>query len=172
LAECPPDRIWLHDLRAMLEWYEQNLCGVELKDPRDHIVRFSIERFPHAIKLLQKNSTREVNNPGKQALAIKAGNKTNVDFGGYDTERAQTFPWVIPIIQRPTKILELRAQPLVGPEKAGDTLYVKEFHPTGRKYKFKVLVCRRVGAALLVPVTCHPRDSDHYPPHYRQVWPL
>jgi hypothetical protein len=171
LAERPPDRIWHHDLRAMLEWYEQNLCNVKLVDPRGHTVRFSIERFPHSIKLLRKNSTLEVNNPKKQALAIRAGAKTNADFGGYDTERVQTFPWVIPIIQRPTKIFELRAQPLIGPDKAGDTLYVKEFDPTGRKYKFKVLVCRRVGATLLVPVTCHPRDSDHYPAHYNQVWP-
>jgi len=155
----------------MLEWYEVNLCAVELKDPRGHIVRFSVERFPHAIKLLQKNSTKEVNSPKKQALAIKAGTKTNADFGGYDTERAQTLSWAIPIIQRPTKILELRAQPLIGVPKAGDTLYVKEFSPTGRKYKFKVLVCRRVGATLLVPVTCHPRDSDHYPQQYKQVWP-
>jgi hypothetical protein len=171
IVEAPPRRIWLHELCELLEWYERNLCAAELRDPRGHVVKFGIERFPHLIKLYRKGSQELVPRPTKQALAIKAKTKGNNDFGGYDTERAQTLPWVVPVILRPTRILELMSQPLTGEEKSGDTLYVKEFHPTGRKYRFKILVCRRVGKELLVPVTCHPRDHGRYPKHYRQVWP-
>jgi hypothetical protein len=171
LIEEAPNRIWLHELSEILNWYEQNLCAHKLTDPRGHSVGFSLERFPHLIKLLNKNSTREVEKPQKQALAIRDGRKNNRDFGGYDAERVQTLSWISAMILRPTRILELTAQPLVGQEKPGDTLYVKEFRNTGRKYRYKILVCRRVGAKLLVPVTCHPREHDRYPKQYRQVYP-
>lgn len=171
VPECPPDRIWLYQLCDLLAWYEQNLCAVQLEDPRHQFVKFGIERFPHSIHLLKRNSRKEIDQPQKQALAIKNGTKTNADFGGYDAERAQTLPWIVPAILRPTRILKLIGQQLVGEEKAGDTIYVKEFHPTGRKYRFKVMVCRTVGAKLLVPVTSHPRDHDRYGKHYQQIWP-
>lgn len=169
--EVAPDRIWLHQLCDLLAWYETNLCSKTLVDPRGCRVSFSIERFAHSIKLLNKSSRREVDNPKKQAQAIKEGRKTNADFGGYSTERAQTLTWIEPTILRPSRILELTAQPLIGPQKPGDTLYVKEFSNTQRRYRFKVLVCRRVGTVLLVPITCHPRDHGRYPNHYKQVYP-
>jgi hypothetical protein len=167
--ERPPQRIWLHELRDILAWYEQNLCAVELRDPRGHIVRFSLERFPHFIKLEPK-AGKALRKAQKHVSEIKDGSKCNADFGGYSEERVQTLPWIIPIIARPTKILELAAQPLIGDKKAGDTLYVKEFQRAGPQYRFKVLVCRRVGKTLLVPITCHPRDHDRFT-NYRQVWP-
>lgn len=173
VAEIAPNRIWLHELCDLLAWYEANLCSVGARDPRDYFVKFTPERFPHLIKLRRKGSNKEVKTPQKQVIAIRNGLKTNIDFGGYDCERAQTFPWILPAILRPTKILELTAQPLIGEEKAGDVLYVKEFENTQRRYRFKILVCRTVGTKLLVPVTCHPRDHARYPPtHYKQVWPL
>jgi hypothetical protein len=173
VIETAPERIWLHQLRDMLEWYERNICAVEMRDPRGHVVRFSPERFPHLIKLLQKDSTREVNNPGKQVNAIRSGAKENRDFGGYEAERFQTLTWTAAIIARPTRILELMAPPLVGKPKAGDTIYVKEFRgDTHGKYRFKILICKRVGPVLLVPVTCHPQPHDNYSPKvYRQVYP-
>ena len=168
--EAAPNRIWLHELHELLAWYETNLCDVDLIDPRGHKVSFSLEHFPHLIKLLQKGSDREVNKPRKQAQAIKARTKGNVDFGGYETERAQTLPCIAAIILRPTKIMELITQPLAA-QKAGETLYVKEFTNMNRRYKFKVMVCRRVGKTLLVPVTSHPRDHDRFGQNYQQVWP-
>lgn len=172
MAENAPNRIWLHELSELLTWYEENLCAVGARDPRDHFVKFSPERFPHLIKLRRKGSTKEVKNPLKQVNAIRDKKKGNADFGGYECERAQTFPWILPAIQRPTKILELVAQSLIGDEKAGDVLYVKEFDNTQRRYRFKIVVCRKVGPKLLVPVTCHPRDHARYPPtQYRQIWP-
>lgn len=172
MAEYPPGRLWLHELREMLAWFENNLCENAIRDPRDHFVKFSPERFPHLIKLSKKNSDKLVRQPQKLVQAIRSGKKTNADFGGYDEERSQTLTWITPTILRPTKILELIAQPLVGDPKAGDTLYVKEFERGGEKYKFKVLVCKRVGTRLLIPVTFHPRDHDRYSPAiYKQVWP-
>jgi hypothetical protein len=172
VAEIAPNRIWLHELSELLAWYEDNLCAVGARDPRDYFVKFTPERFPHLIKLRRKGSNKEVNHPLRQVTAIRNGQKGNADFGGYECERAQTFPWILPAIMRPTKILQLIAQPLIGGEKSGDMLYVKEFDNTQRAYRFKIVVCRSVGARLLVPVTCHPRDHARYPPtQYRQIWP-
>ena len=172
VVESAPERLWLHDLREILAWYEQNICAVEFRDPRGHQVKFSSDRFPHLIKLLQRGSDLEVVNPQKHVLAIKTGAKAYQDYGGYDEERVQTLSWTPAIILRPTRILELVAQPLVGPKKAGDTVYIKQFANTRCRYKFKILVCRRVGATLLVPVTCHPHEHDHYSTkQYKQVWP-
>lgn len=70
------------------------------------------------------------------------------------------------MIERPTKILKVSGLF----EKAGDTLYVKEFDKPG--CRFKVLVCRTVGRNLLVPVTCHPRDHDRYGKDHKVVWPV
>lgn len=171
MPDRPPTRIWLHELSELLAWYEENLCAHQIRDPRNHFVKFSIERFPHLIKLLRKNG-KEVNEPQKQVKAIKEGRKVNADFGGYDEHRAQTLPWIRPTIETPTKIMELGAQPLIGDPKAGDTLYIKEFDLRGYHARFRVLVCKRVGQYLLVPVTCHPRDHGRYSPDlYRQVWP-
>ena len=141
MAELAPDRIWLHQLADLLKWYEDNFCAVGVQDPLDNFVKFTPERFPHLIKLRKKGSEKEVDNPQKQVIAIRSGLKNNGDFGGYDTERAQTFPWLKCAIERPTKILELTAQPLIGREKSGDVLYVKEFHkdfivPRPQKRKF------------------------------------
>lgn len=164
-AEVPPAKIWLHDLREMLAWYEQNLCKANFRDPRGHKVAFSPEHFPHLIKLCQKGSGREVNKPQKVVTQIRDGAKRNCDFGGYHPERFHSLSWMVAIIERPTKILE--STTLF--DKSGDTLYVKEFEKSG--YRFKVLVCRRVGKTLLVPVTCHPRDHDRYGKDYKIVWP-
>ena len=172
VIEVAPARIWLHDLREMLAWYEKNLCEPEFLDPRGHRVQVTPERFPHCIQLLQKNSTFEVNNPQKHVLAIKEGTASNEDFGGYDTERAQTLGWIPYVIQRPSRILELITQPLIGKKKAGDTLYIKRFCNTKSSPRYKRLVCRRVGPQLLLIITCHPDDHDNYSPKlYRQVYP-
>ena len=172
MAEDAPNRIWLHQLIDLLAWYEANLGAVGARDPQGNFVMFSPDRFPHLIKLKRKGSKKGVNRPQKQVIAIRNGTKTNADFGGYECERAQTFPWIIPAIERPTKILELIAQPLIGEEKVGDILYVKEFNNTQRGYRFKIVVCRKAGRNRLVPVTCHPRDHDRYSPAvYRQIWP-
>jgi hypothetical protein len=165
-AEAPPNRIWLHELAEMLAWYEKTLCEAELRDPRGHRVKFAPERFPHLIKLLKKGSKNEVENPQRVVNEIRSGLKKNADFGGYHAERFQGLSWMSAIIQRPTRILEVST--LL--KKPGDTLYLKEFDRKG--YAYKLLICRRAGKELLVPVTCHPREHDRFGKDHKTVWPL
>jgi hypothetical protein len=165
--ERPPQKLWMHELYDMLCWYENNLCAAQLVDPRGAQHMFSPERFPHMIKLLKFNSEKEVDNPQQVVMAIRNREKRNSDFGGYDTERAQTLPWIIPTILRPTAILEVVERTLW--EKPGDTLYLKEFEKKG--YRHKVLVCRTVGQLRYVPVTCHPRSDGRIGKAYRVIWP-
>jgi len=40
--------------RTFFLWYEQNLCNVDLRDPRGFRVRFQAEHFIHQIKLTTK----------------------------------------------------------------------------------------------------------------------
>lgn len=170
MPDYPPNRLWLHQLVDLLAWFEANLCNVQVKDPRDHVVKFTPERFPHIIKLCKKGSNKPVDEPQKQVSEIRQGKKTNADFGGYDAHRAQTMTWIKPTIESPTKILELVSQPLVGPKKAGDTVYIKEFVRNAKTYR-RLFVCKRVGSTLLIPVTCHPRDHARFSANYKQVWP-
>jgi hypothetical protein len=163
----PPAKLWKPDLQDILEWYEQHLCGMDLFDPRGIRVRFAPERFPHLIKLLDASSGQEVRKPQKEVEAIRQGLKRNADFGGYDVERAKTLPWIPLVVAEPSSILEV-AEPSLW-AKPGDTLLVKEFEKHG--YRKKVLVCRRVGSGLLVPITSHPLDKDRFGKSYKIVWP-
>jgi hypothetical protein len=163
---APPGRLWHQELCDLLGWYEENLCHADLIDPRGHRVIFSLERFPHCIKLLKNGSLDEVSKPQKVAIAIREGRAKNADFGGFDHERAETLTWIPEIIRSPTKILEVVERTIW--EKPGDTLYVKRFNKRG--YPYKVLVCRKVGNQLLAPVTSHPRDHDRYSKAYAVVW--
>lgn len=171
-AELAPNRIWHHQLCDILNWYEINLCAPVLKDPLGRIVRFSPERLPHLIKLLRRGSDDPVTRPLKQVNAIRSGAKDNSHFGGYHEDRVHTLPWAIPTILRPTKIYELVEQPLIGPEKVGDTIYLKEFSNTQRRYRYRVLVCMTVGQSLLAPISFHPRERDNYSNQYKQIWPI
>lgn len=166
-APRPPRKLWKPELRDILEWYEENLCKADLVDPRGMRVRFAAERFPHLVKLLDPISKREVRRPQNVVEAIRSGVKGNADFGGYDTERAKTLPWIPLLVTEPSQILEV-IEPTLW-EKPGDTLIVKEFDKEG--YRRKVLVCRKVGSGLLVPITSHPSDKKGFGKSYRQVWP-
>jgi hypothetical protein len=167
-AEAPPSKLWKYELADLLQWYEENLCHPELRDPRGFRIHFGPERFPHLIKLLKKGSSKEVEKPDKQTKAIRSKLKVYADYGGYDTERAQTLPWIIPMILRPTMILEVIEKTLW--EKPGDTVYVKEFAKGG--YTHKLLICRTVGPMRLAVVTCHPRSDFRVGKAYKVVWPV
>jgi hypothetical protein len=162
----PPNRLWKHQLPEMLAWYKENLCDVDLRDPRDNRLIFSLERFPHMIKLLRRGSDLEVERPQKVIRAIMEGTKSNGDFGGYDEERAQTLTWIPLIISEPSMILEVVEKTLW--EKPGDTIYVKEFDKRG--YRHKILVCRTVGTSRLAPITSHPRTDGKFSTAYKIVW--
>jgi hypothetical protein len=163
----PPHKLWKPQLKDILAWYEENLCELELFDPRGKMVKFSPERFPHLIKLMDAESGQEVRRPQNVIEAIRSGEKCNDDFGGFDDERAKTLPWIPIVVKEPSQILEV-VEPTLW-EKPGDTLIVKEFEKQG--YRNKVLVCRRVGSGLLVPITSHPSDKKGFGKSYKKVWP-
>jgi hypothetical protein len=173
VIEAAPARIWLHDLREMLKWYEDNLCGAEFTDPREDQVKFPIERFLHFIKLRQKGSLREITKDAQKHIeAIRSGTKTLADYHDYELYRVQTFPQLSATVLRPTKILELIAQPLLGPKRKGDTLYVKQFANVSLNCRFKILVCRRVGPRLLNAIASHTHSFGEYPAReYKQIYP-
>jgi hypothetical protein len=164
--ECPPVRLPRCSLSELLDWYIKNLCDAEILDPRGYRVLFTPERFPHLIKLVKK-SGKPVSKPAKVVKQILNGELCEADFGGFDQERAFGLTWIRPIIERPTKIIAASGELF---DKAGDTLLVKQFKKGG--FKFKILVCRKQGPKLLVPVTCHPRDHDRFPKGHRHIWPL
>ncbi len=166
-AARPPQKLWKPQIADILAWYEENLCGVELYDPRGKRVRFSPERFPHFIKLLDSTTGFDVKRPQKEVEAIREGRKGNADYGGYDTERARTLPWIPSTVQEPSQIFEVSEPDLWG--KVGDTLIVKEFDKPG--YRRKILVCRSINEHLLVPITSHPSDKKNLGKAYKQVWP-
>ncbi len=171
MVEAAPARIWLHELRDMLAWYEQHLCAPVFTDFRGHRVQFRSESFPHLIKLLQKGSNREVNNPKKHIELIRSGRTTYADYGGYQPYRVQRFTALPIIIANPCKVLELVAKPIIG-KRTGDTLYIKEFSNVPRACRFEILVCRRVAADRLEVVTCHPQDHGNYSHfQYTQIYP-
>lgn len=166
-ASRPPQKLWKPQIEDILAWYEENLCGVVLYDPRGKRIKFSPERFPHFIKLLDRATGLDVRRPQEEVDAIRAGRKGNADYGGFDVERARTLPWIPSTIQAPSQILEVAEPSLWG--KPGDTLIVKEFDKTG--YRRKVLVCRTISEHLLVPITSHPSDKKSFGKTYKQVWP-
>jgi hypothetical protein len=166
-ASRPPQQLWKTQIEDILAWYEENLCGVELYDPRGKRIKFSPERFPHFIKLLDPVTRKDVSRPQKEVEAIRLGKKGNADYGGYDGERARTLPWIPSIVQEPSQILEVAEPSFWG--KPGDTLIVKEFVKWG--YRRKILVCRTINENLLVPITSHPSDKKSLGKAYKVVWP-
>lgn len=160
--EKPVPKLQIYDLLDLLEWWESNLCGQQFIDPRGWEIRFSVERFPHFIKLL-KESGRDVDRPQNEIEDIKKKIKSNGDYGGYQQERAATLSWLPQMIKRPTFIVEN-----AGLFRGGDTLYIKEFDKQG--YKYKVLVCRTIKEGLLVPVTSHPKEKAKFAKD-KILWP-
>jgi hypothetical protein len=149
----PPARVAHTDLRDLLEIYD-GLCGEELRDPRNHRVRLTPERFPHMINLKELDGKRDVRNPQKEVELIRSGKKTNDHFGGFENERAETLTWIRATIRFPTIIVVRSVVPGIHP---GTELYYKEFDQFGGK--LALLVCRRVGPELLVPVTWFPKNK-------------
>jgi hypothetical protein len=116
-------------------------------------VLFTPERFAHLISL-KKPGGGDVTEGQKEANKIRARQKTNADYGGFEQERAQTLTWIENIIAQPT-IIQVRS--LLPRTHPGTDLYYKEFDRVS--YKHPCMVCRRVGPQLLVPVAYFPRDK-------------
>lgn len=151
----------LDSLQEVFEWYEQNVCNVELRDPRGYRVRFKPEHFIHQIKLTNKYGVEPRNRP-LAIQEIKAGKVRFVE-GRYSAQRAREIPWAVELAARPDCIC-LNWQCLG----SGDENYVRNFGSADLP-QWRVLVCKVIGQtrhfSTLFP--CDVRDK-----HLEgKIWP-
>jgi hypothetical protein len=127
----------LDSIQEVLQWYENNLCNVELRDPRDHRVRFKVEHFIHHIKLTNKYGKE----PKNRRLAIEEIKSGKIHFveGRFSKQRASEIPWAVELATRPDCICQ-NWQALG----SGDENYVRNFG-TEEYPQWRVLVCKVIG---------------------------
>ena len=127
----------LDNIQAVLQWYEQNLCDVDLRDPRGYRVRFKSEHFIHHIKLKNKYGEE----PKNRKLAIEEIKSGKIRFvpGRYSPQRASEIPWAVELATNPDCIC-----PNWQALGTGDENYVRNF---GNETvpQWRVLVCKVVG---------------------------
>ncbi|HEY2546148.1 MAG TPA: hypothetical protein VGI46_08795 [Candidatus Acidoferrum sp.] len=132
LKLLPLDRI-----QDVLRWYEQNLCNVDLRDPRDFRVRFKPEHFIHQIKLMNKYGKE----PRNRTLMIEEIRSGKIRFvpGRYSPQRAAEIPWAGELATKPDCICP--NWQILG---SGDENYVRNFG-TESLPQWRVLVCKVIG---------------------------
>ncbi|HEY1263658.1 MAG TPA: hypothetical protein VGF06_09050, partial [Terriglobales bacterium] len=124
----------LENIQATLQWYEDNLCNVVLRDPRGFRVRFKCEHFIHQIKLLNKFGKE----PKNRTLAIEAIRSGQIQFveGRYSVQRASEIPWAVELATNPHFIC-----PNWQALGTGDENYVRNFGSDDAP-QWRVLVCK------------------------------
>ena len=127
----------LDNIQNVLQWYEQNLCNVDLRDPRGFRVRFQAEHFIHQIKLTTKYGKEPKNRP--QTLEDIRSGKINFVDGRYSPQRASEIPWAVELATEPDCIV-----PNWQALGTGDENYVRNFG-TADFPQWRVLVCKVVG---------------------------
>jgi hypothetical protein len=127
----------LDNLQNVLQWYEQNLCNVDLRDPRGFRVRFKPEHFIHQIKLTNKYG-KEPKNRKLAIEEIRAGKVAFVERR-YSRQRASEIPWAVELATSPECIC--RNWQILG---SGDENYVRNFG-TEIAPQWRVLVCKVIG---------------------------
>lgn len=127
----------LESIQNVFEWYEQNVCNVDLRDPRGFRVRFKCEHFVHHIKLRNKFGV-EPRNRKLIIEEIRAGKMQFIE-GRYDPQRASEVPWAIELATKPDCIC-----PNWQALGTGDENYVRNFG-TELAPQWRVLVCKVVG---------------------------
>jgi hypothetical protein len=151
----------LDSIQEVLQWYENNLCNVELRDPRGYRVRFRVEHFIHHIKLTNNYGKEPKNRP----LAIEEIRSGKIQFveGRFSSQRASEIPWAVELATRPDVIC-----PNWQALGSGDENYVRNFgtesHP-----QWRVLVCKVVGETRHFS-TLFPREL-HAKQLALRIWP-
>jgi hypothetical protein len=127
----------LDNIQFVLQWYEENLCNVDLRDPRGFRVRFRCEHFIHQIKLTNKFGKE----PKNRTLAIGEIRSGKIQFvaGRFSPQRASEIPWAVELAAHPTYICS-NWQALG----TGDENYVRNFG-TESAPQWRVLVCKVIG---------------------------
>jgi hypothetical protein len=139
----------LDNIQDVLQWYENNLCKVELRDPRGHRVRFQVEHFIHLIKLTNKYGQE----PKNRRLAIEEIRSGKIQFvaGRFSEQRASEIPWAVELATQPECVC-----PNWQALGSGDENYVRNFG-TESSPQWRVLVCKVIGETRHFS-TLFPRD--------------
>ena len=127
----------LDSIQQVFQWYEQNLCNVELRDPRGNRVRFQEEHFVHLIKLTNKYGKEPKNRPAV-IKEIKCG-KLRFTAGRFSPQRASEIPWAVELATHPHCIC-----PNWQALGTGDEAYVRNFG-TEEAPQWRVLICKVIG---------------------------
>lgn len=132
-----PKLLPLDSIQETLKWYENNLCNVDLRDPRGFRVKFKCEHFIHHIKLRNKYGQE----PKNRLLAIEEIRAGKIQFveGRFNSQRASEIPWAADLVTNPDCICE--NWQVLG---TGDENYVKNFG-THDYPQWRVLVVKVVG---------------------------
>jgi hypothetical protein len=132
-----PRLLPLISLVENLAWYENNVCNVELRDPRGFRVRFRLEHFIHLIKLTNKYG-KEPKNRLRAIEDIRRG-KLKFAAGRFNPQRASEVSWPPELVTRPDCIC-----PNWQALGSGDEIYVKNFG-SEQEPQYRVFVCKIVG---------------------------
>jgi hypothetical protein len=132
-----PPLLPLDSIQDALRWYEQNLCNVDLRDPRGFRVRFKCEHFIHHIKLINKYGD-EPKNRMLVLEEIRAGKLQFIE-GRFNKQRASEIPWALDLAIRPDFICP--NWQMLG---TGDENFVRNFG-TDSAPQWRVLVCKVIG---------------------------
>ena len=124
-------------IQEALDWYETNLCNVELRDPRGFRVRFKVEHFVHHIKLKNKYGKE----PKNRSLAIEEIRSGKLRFvqNRYSPQRVAELPWAVELATSPQHICE--NWQVLG---TGDENFLKNFG-TDEAPQWRVLVLKVIG---------------------------
>ena len=146
-----PALLPLTSIGELFAWYQINLCGRDLTDPRGYRVHFLDTDFVHLIKLVDKYG-KEPRNRRMTIEQIQSGRIRLVD-GRFDVRRTQELSWARLIIESPTMIVP--NWQIMGKANPGDA-YIKNFG-TDERPIYRVLICGHAGKRRRA-VTIFPRE--------------
>jgi hypothetical protein len=137
ITRMPLKLLPLDSIQFVFQWYEENLCDVDLRDPRGFRVRFRCEHFVHQIKLTNKFGKE----PKNRTLAIDEIRSGKIQFvpGRFSPQRASEIPWAVELATHPTYIC-----PNWQALGTGDENFVRNFG-TQIAPQWRVLVCKVIG---------------------------
>lgn len=157
-----PDLLPIAGAKEVLEWYELNLCGAQIHDPRGNRVRFRPETLIHLVKFKTKYGAE----PKNKRLAIDQIRSGRIQFvaGRFDPQRTQELSWAYEIARNPDFIC--RNWQALG---KGGEAYVKYFGSEGES-QIRVMICEIIGTLREV-ITIFPRERIGEKELLAQIWP-
>jgi hypothetical protein len=132
-----PGLLPLTTMRDLLQWYRNNLCAIELYDPRGYRVRFVPGNFIHLIKLTNKYGQE----PRNAQMTLHDIESERVKFVAkrFSEQRARELSWAQLLATRPDRICG--NWQVLG---TGGEAYVKNLG-NAENSLYRVLICEVVG---------------------------